>query len=591
MSKSRSVAQSFWYFVCLSVLFYASALPYILAFQWPEAAVAQLYAVTAYVGYLGLAVWGAWLIFVLPAVLLGVPSKWVNVISVAVAAVLLTFVQVDGLVFATDRFHLSMLAIRVLGTPTALFAGFCAIMSVVLGTVLLRVSRGVQRYVGSASRRYAVSFSAAWAIALVISQGIHAWADVTYYVPVTSFTPYLPLYKPLTSKHLMARWAGVVDLSQARARSALSDLGEIQEGVLDYPKQALRCDPPEAPLNVLLIGLDAMRADYVDARVVPHIAEFARSSLRFDQHWSGGNGTRPGLFSFFYGIPATYWGAFYASQQAPVLIETFQANHYEFGIFPSNRADRLVGLERTAFRTIPNLPTTVGDVAATDGWLDWFEKRDKSKPFFSFLFYESAPGACPPSYERVSDVDVDTPGDAGRRACYETALHFADSQLARVLERIEEAGAYENTVVVITSDHGEEFNENGLGFRGHGSSYSRYQLRTPFLVRWPGRPPGTVERRTSHHDVAPTLLTEVLGCTNPPSDYSSGKDLFSDQDWEWLVAASYTSHAIVEPDQVTVSYGGYFEVRGSDYQLLDSPRFDSERMAAALRETGRFMRR
>jgi membrane-anchored protein YejM (alkaline phosphatase superfamily) len=179
---------------------------------------------------------------------------------------------------------------------------------------------------------------------------------------------------------------------------------------------------------------------------------------------------------------------------------------------------------------------------------------------------------------------------AKRRSCYDTAVHFADSQVGQVLDDAERRGLLENTVVMITSDHGEEFNETGEGFKGHGSGYDRYQLQTPMLVHWPGRAAGAVDRRTSHNDVAPTLLSELLGCENPASDYSSGHGLFSQQQWEWFVASSYTGYAVVEPDQTTVSHGTYFEVRDREYRLLDSPQIRAEVIAAAIRETGRFFR-
>jgi membrane-anchored protein YejM (alkaline phosphatase superfamily) len=179
---------------------------------------------------------------------------------------------------------------------------------------------------------------------------------------------------------------------------------------------------------------------------------------------------------------------------------------------------------------------------------------------------------------------------AERRACYDTAVHFADGQVGQVLEDVERRGLLQNTVVIVTSDHGEEFNETGEGFKGHGSGYDRYQLQTPMLVHWPGRSPGRVARRTSHNDVAPTLLSELLGCANPPEEYSSGHGLFSDKQWDWLVASSYTGFAVVEPDQVTVSYGSYFEVRDREYKLVESPRIRADVVSQAIRETGRFFR-
>ena len=146
-------------------------------------------------------------------------------------------------------------------------------------------------------------------------------------------------------------------------------------------------------------------------------------------------------------------------------------------------------------------------------------------------------------------------------------MHYDDSLLGQVLDDLERRKLLDRTIVIVTSDHGIEFDENRLGFKGHGTAYSEYQMRTPLVVRWPGRPPGKVTRRTSHNDIAPTLLTELFGCANPPSDYASGSSLFSDAQWSWLVVASYREYAVVEPERVTVVFPAGYEVRGPDYRL------------------------
>lgn len=576
------------FFLATTLLLQAIALRYLAEYTWPDSPLAIFYALAAFVGQFALLGMLPWAVGILPLTLL-LPSRGlVRTASVALAAALLAVVQTDSLVFAQSRFHLSALALRVLGVQTWGFALASLAIYLVLCTLLARlVERRIER---SARVRWPARVAAVFAACLVVSQAVHVWADAHYYVPITGFTPYLPLYRPVTGKHVLARWFGAVDLERTRAASRLDDLGEVQDAVLDYPKQPLVCTPPPAPLNVLIIGIDAMRSDSANPRVAPNIARFGEQAVRFDRHWSAGNGTRPGLFSLFYGLPATYWNAFYAAQQPPVLIETFQKFGYEVGVFPSNPTDKLVGLDRTAFRSVPDLPDTQGDVQVTQGWLDFVARRTPDEHFFGFLFYESSPGTCPPEYPRPED-DPGLPGLAEPRRCYETAVHFADAQIGRVLADLEQRGLLASTLVIITSDHGEEFDENGLGFKGHGSSYSQYQLHTPMLMRWPGRAPETIERRTSHHDVAPTLLTEVLGCANDPSDYSSGHSMLSGKEWQWYVASSYTGLAVIEPDQTTISYGAYFEVRGPDYRLLDSPEIRSDVVSAAIRETGRFYRK
>ena len=140
----------------------------------------------------------------------------------------------------------------------------------------------------------------------------------------------------------------------------------------------------------------------------------------------------------------------------------------------------------------------------------------------------------PDNYPPVATVAPGASTQARLHARYLSAVHYVDALVGQVLDDLERRKLLEPTVVFVTSDHGAEFDENGQGFTGHGTSYSDYQLQTPLVLRWPGRPPGRVGRRTSHNDVAPTLVGGLFGCTNEPSDYASGRDLFSDGQWGWL---------------------------------------------------------
>src|SRR5207237_4309635 len=130
-----------------------------------------------------------------------------------------------------------------------------------------------------------------------------------YYVPVTAFTRYLPLYFPLQHTALQAR-LGLLDRTGARERSLVAALGRPPGGVLRYPLAPLRCEPHPPLLNVLLVVIDGMRADALTSMAAPRLTAFASGAVQFDQHFSGGNVSRPGMFSLFYGLPATYWHAF-----------------------------------------------------------------------------------------------------------------------------------------------------------------------------------------------------------------------------------------------------------------------------------------
>ena len=302
----------------------------------------------------------------------------------------------------------------------------------------------------------------------------------------------------------------------------------------------------------------------------------------------------------FYAIPATYFDAFASRARPPVLMDVVRQHGYELGIFASSPIYRLVDLDRTAFAHVPNLrlETATGegsserDRALTGEWLEWLGRRDVARPFFGFLYYNTAVALEPPA-DYHPPIPAPTRASAqlrSRNARYLTALHYVDSLLGRVLDDLERRKLLDQTIVIVTSDHGIEFDENGLGFKGHGTAYSDEQMHIPLVVRWPGRGPERVARRTSHNDLAPTLLTELFGCANPPSDYASGSSLFSTAQWSWLVVASYREYAVVEPERVTVIFPAGYEVRGQDYRLARTQNPPREALRAAMQEMSRFYR-
>ena len=90
--------------------------------------------------------------------------------------------------------------------------------------------------------------------------------------------------------------------------------------------------------------------------------------------------------------------------------------------------------------------------------------------------------------------------------------------------------------------------------------------------------------------VAPTLVGGLFGCANPPADYASGRDLFSDGQWDWLIAASYSEFALIEPERVTIVYSASYEIRDRDYRLVTHPTLPREDLRAAQKEMSRFYR-
>ena len=159
-------------------------------------------------------------------------------------------------------------------------------------------------------------------------------------------------------------------------------------------------------------------------------------------------------------------------------------------------------------------------------------------------------------------------------------MHYVDSLVGRVLDDLERRKLLERTVVIVTSDHGMEFDENGQGFTGHGTVFSGYQMHTPLVLRWPGRPPGrvvaaNVAQRRRARPCSPSSSAARIR----PSDYASGHSLFSEGQWDWLIAASHSDFALIEPERVTIVYPAGYEIRDRNYRLVGRPDAPPRRLA------------
>ena len=143
--------------------------------------------------------------------------------------------------------------------------------------------------------------------------------------------------------------------------------------------------------------------------------------------------------------------------------------------------------------------------------------RNPKQAFFGFLFYDSTNAIIFPADYPVQVTAEGAGALAQNFADYRTSVHFVDSLIGSVLDDLTRRGLQEDTVVIITSDRGEEFDDSGAGLKDHGSGYTRYQLQVPMIISIPGRAPSVYRHRSSHYDLVPTLMQDVLGCRNAPT--------------------------------------------------------------------------
>lgn len=588
-----------WFGAANAGLFSLVALRYLLIYDFPNDALGNAYVALAFIGQFAALACVPMFIVLVPLALLVPSRKLIIPLGVLFMSVGLSLLFLDTNVFAEHRFHLSWLTAQLFETSTWIFTAILFLIFVLFESMLAGIIwRNFALAPGPRGGRWlAAALCGCW----LGGTAIHVWGDAVGYTPVTQFTRFMPLYYPIHAKRDLAR-LGLVDPEQVRQQRMLRGSLDAAAGQLRYPLEPLACSAERSELpNIVVILLDALRPDAIHPELTPNLAQFAARGIDFREQYSGGNSSRMGVFSMFYGLPSTYWQSFYDLQRSPVLMDTIRANDYEVGLFSAVGFGSPTLIDRTVFAGFPDLhderddlPVVERNTLIADQALAWLDERTDEAPFFAFVYFD------PPMAEMAAEgpeaLALDerfATGDKQRRLWrqYRLAMQMVDAEAGRVLDALQARNLMDDTIVLIASDHGYEFDDNGIGHFGHASNFSAAQLHSTLLMHWPGREPQAVTYRTSHHDLPVTLLQDAFGCSNPPRDYAVGRNLFSGESWDWTMAGSYTDHAIVEPDQVIVSHpGGFVEVRGPDYRPVSGGTLDAGLIQNSLEAQRRFLK-
>jgi arylsulfatase A-like enzyme len=283
--------------------------------------------------------------------------------------------------------------------------------------------------------------------------------------------------------------------------------------------------------NLLFVTFDTTRADHIGcyghaAARTPTVDRLAREGVRFARAYTAVPITLPSHSTMFTGKypPRTGVrdnGMFVLPAEQTTLAEVLKARGYAtaaaIGGFPLLRKfgldqgfdlydDRLeVEYEDAQARRAVRKSRLYFDERragrVNEAVRDWLE-RNASRPFFLWVHYFDAhqPQEPPPPYDQLF-----------ANAPYDGEIAYADESLGGLIAHLERLGAYERTLVVFLSDHGEGLGEH----RELTHSYLLYDttLRVPLIVRLPGGVPGrgqVVEQRVGTVDVMPTIL-DLLG--------------------------------------------------------------------------------
>ncbi|AUI08447.1 DUF3413 domain-containing protein [Stenotrophomonas maltophilia] len=499
-------------------------------------------------------------------------ARTLSISAVVLQGLWLCLLLVDAKVFTLYRFHLNAMVVNMVfggALQDQVALSWKTWLQVGLLVAAVFTAEGLLAWacwklLPAAPRRRRVL--QAWALVALLMGGgqvATAYYDARGDRDVIAQWNYLPWAQPITAKSFMRR-LGVVSQQHA-------GLPDPRHAQLLYPLHPLRCQSPHRP-NVLMVVLESLRHDVLTPQLMPNASALAQDARVFDHHFSTGNATRYGLFGLLYGLPGGYWPSMLDEQRGSQLFQVLGQQGYDLHLYGSApmyspEFDRTVFADvRDQLHQGPSALKSDGRDRAIISALqqDIRASQAAQRPWFGFVFLDSthAPYHMPDGYPPVAtpmaaDIDFlkfgpehDPTPELNR---YRTAVHYADSLIGTLLDDLRAQGLAEDTIVLVTGDHAEEFNDLKLNYWGHNGNFSDYQLQVPFVLHWPGKAAGHDARTSSHEDWVPTLMRHALGCENALGDYSTGQDLLAEpQGQRALVVESWSQRAIRHGDAIYV---------------------------------------
>lgn len=533
---------------------------------------------------------------------------WSLILAVCGSILGLLMVRTDRSIFDLYNFHINGFVLNLVFTPggiDSLGGGSDSYISVALlaGRIIalqcaaLFLARALADWFGRTTRRVAIAVCITLLTGTQLSYGI---GDLRNDGAILDTADNYPLFLRVRFRGL-ASTLGFPLVTRAHA----STVAKVDSSRLQYPLQPMRYEGETRPLNIVWLVAESLRWDQLSPEIMPNTWALAQRSQHFLNHYSSGNGTREGLFGMFYGLYGSYWDNFLHAGRGPLLIDRMQALDYQMELRTSARFT-YPEFNKTLFIKVPpqfmheeefKESAWERDRDNTSALLTYIDKRDTTKPFLTFMFFESTHARYTfpkesiirkPYLETVDYTEMSreklAPYADQLRNRYSNSAHWVDVQVGRIADHLQKQNLLDNTVIIVTGDHGEEFMEKG--FWGHNSSFVEEQTHTPLVVWMPGMEHHSIERTTSHMDIAVTLM-QMLGASNDVSDYALGRNLFDADEnnpRDFIAISDWHSVGIKAADfKYRVPYTSrgmenYKPTRGDDSAFANS---DAEREALA----------
>ncbi len=470
---------------------------------------------------------------------------------------------IDFFIYRIWKFHINSMVINILSSPDSMDSmqwGIATTLSAV-GVIAFLIyfefyiykKIQVLSYDTTKTRvkNYSKYFIPLFFLIVLSDKIVYGFANMYQKLDILESTKVIPLYQPMDFTGTMEDVFGL-----KASKKEQHQLGINENSKLSYPKKALETSMLK-PVNIFVVFIDSLRYDMLKKDIMPNAADMMKDSVVFKNHYSGGNNTRFGIFSFFYGINSSYWFSFLNAQKAPVFFDVLDKFNYQSHIFSTTKTS-WPEFDRTVYYSLKDkisdkysgVPYKKDKEVLKDA-ISWLDEQNSSKSIFSFIFLDAPHGySAPdnfrkflPDYGEINYMSIDKNDREAILNQYKNSIYYDDMLFGKFISSLKDKGMYENSIIILSADHGQEIFEHGK--IGHNSAYNLQQTKVPLIIHFPKSKHKEIDSMTSHLDIIPTILS-YMGLKNSTEDYSNGYNIF-DKNFhrDYVYLGNWNENAII----------------------------------------------
>ena len=602
---SRLISWGHWFMLFNIILAMLIAMRYIITNPWPATGLGQLYLLVSWIGHFGYVGFICFLLTIFPLTFVFSNQKILRTIAILISSSIMSLLLIDTQIYQLLKFHISphfwdLLFDSDQNQADVSWTFLFVAIPVILFLELLFSAQAWRLQYKRQQPMFGRCLAFLFVTCFLVTHLAHIWADATFYTPITAQKSNFPLSYPMTARTFLAKH-GWLDLDAFKQKE--KSLSEQNYKHILYPLSPIHVQPIENKPNILLIVFKGLRRDIVNDVTMPNLSRFSSQHQRFTHHIAGDNNTENSLFSLFYGLPGQYAKDMLHERRSPLLVDELQRQDYVISSFISDKLSSAYfkdgifsgvrGKKSVVSRSSNNMQTV-------NLWGNWLSKQNHDRPLFSLIAFDAPGSLSIPDHERgpyqpeLNSFDPFTVIDDQRNLLlinrYKNSAFYADQAFGKLIDLLYRSGSFENTVIVITSDHGFEFNESGRNSWGVGNNYSQPQLAVPMVISWPGMSKTEIHNMTTHADLATTLLQGALGVKTPMNQYTTGQSLFSKTARNWVLVGDNTQFVIVGDNETTQfdRQGSFIVYDSNNYHEIEDGKANLPMLLKVMSDLNRF---